>query len=446
MASAKHSIEKAFRDFCNPNFRRPDNEQRPAKAQKPTTGTNHDPSAITIMLSIEDELGDIPEDQRADIAREITSFRERSARRDLERAKKLEDVEARRLEFERASRLDANDNSRQNVDEKEEVVLIRRTAKPRPALPEEAMMTDHEIEQYREEKRKRNLDLRLLEEERKWHGRETNRLAVLEKESSRNTESSNKRMADARHMNHNLASWDDTMESKQATHSFYRDQAGWSRSRALYKERELMNDQQNILEEERAAAEKMASVVEITEDQKQPSKEFLKNPSVPLRVTLGKRMDESKKPTVNAEAILENDELESHEKKKRTLIPLVYEDDITAKEDASDPAQRQARLQSIVANIPTSKTGLWEFPRRWERLDSSMLEKIRSFVGKKLVEAIGMEEEDLNAFILRKIQDHDGPDAIEQELNMAIGDSEEAEMLTLKCWRFLLILLETAGH
>lgn len=49
---------------------------------------------VTIPITIEDELADIPAEMRETVAKEISAFRERSNRRDLERLKREEEIES----------------------------------------------------------------------------------------------------------------------------------------------------------------------------------------------------------------------------------------------------------------------------------------------------------------------------------------------------------------
>ena len=48
---------------------------------------------VTIPLTLEDELSDIPPEMRATVAEEIKAFRDRSNRRDIERMRREEELE-----------------------------------------------------------------------------------------------------------------------------------------------------------------------------------------------------------------------------------------------------------------------------------------------------------------------------------------------------------------
>lgn len=65
-------------------------------AMKDTEGQNDGTSAevVTIPITVEDELSDIPTEMRETVAKEIAAFRERSNRRDIERLKREEEIES----------------------------------------------------------------------------------------------------------------------------------------------------------------------------------------------------------------------------------------------------------------------------------------------------------------------------------------------------------------
>ena len=76
-------------------------------------GTNFDANGevVTIPIAIDDELSDIPAEMRETVAKEISAFRDRSNRRDLERLKREEEIELqernRHLNGDRFSRLNS---------------------------------------------------------------------------------------------------------------------------------------------------------------------------------------------------------------------------------------------------------------------------------------------------------------------------------------------------
>ena len=74
--------------------------QEVEKQADPVTG-----EIITIPLTADDELSDIPAEMRETVAAEISAFRERSIRRDMERLKREEEMEAAERRNGRINRL-----------------------------------------------------------------------------------------------------------------------------------------------------------------------------------------------------------------------------------------------------------------------------------------------------------------------------------------------------
>lgn len=392
------------------------------------------------MLSIEDELGDIPEEQRESIAKEITSFRERSAKRDQDRARQIADVEARRLEFERASRQDIKNGHKQNGNE--EIAMIRRPKKDRAPF-EEQNMTEDEIARQREERRAREAEINYLSEVQRWHSREATRISALNRESRKQEEEASRLQAEAQRMLQKLANVDDDQESIRPTEDFYKDRAAWIRGRAAVKARESVAD-----DEDRAAERKELQRDNTEEDTRaggndnETQSRKAASESQPVRLSLAARKTEERsRPVVNAEAILEDDEDTSGQ--RRVLVPLQYDDDNDQQAEGQEALQE--RLTAIVARIPVDIVSLRRQAVKWDKLDTSIEHKLRAFTAKKILEAIGIEEEDLISVVMSIVGRHGTPEEIESELTAAIGDAEESETITARIWRFLLILLETAG-
>lgn len=440
MSSASGQLEKVLKDFRNPKYVRPDEAGKPGKVEKQNVPAVDPTSAVTIMLSIEDELGDIPEEQRESIAKEITSFRERSAKRDQDRARQIAEVEARRLEFERASRQDNQDGrngSKQNGSE--EIALIRRPKKNRTPYEEENM-TEEEIAQAREARRAREAEISYLSEVQRWHAREATTIAALHRESRKQQEEALKLKAEAQRMLQKLADYDDDQESIRPSEEFYKDRVAWSRARAAVKAREAAAD-----EEDREAEQKEWHK-EQDMSQRRDHSETVDRKSAPgvqpLRLSLAaRRPEERSKPSVNAEAILEDDDDTSG--RRRVLVPLQYDDE--GDEEAGGQEDLQRRLTAVVDKIPVDIVSLRQHHVKWDKLDTIIVGKLRSFTAKKIFEAIGVEEEDLISVVMSIIDRHGTPEEIESELTAAIGDAEESETITARIWRFLLILLDTAG-
>lgn len=66
-------------------------------------------------------------------------------------------------------------------------------------------------------------------------------------------------------------------------------------------------------------------------------------------------------------------------------------------------------------------------------------EKVRPWIGKKMVEMLGEEERTLTDFITRKLKEHTPPAEIHEQLKVVLDD--EAELFVVKLWRFLIFTM-----
>ena len=409
-----------------------------AQAIEPTSAAK-DPSAVTIMLSIDDELGDIPEEQRLAIANEISSFRERSVRRDIDRARRYEEIESQRLEIERAARQKTKTFNVASEGDLGEITMIRRSKRTQ-ATPEDDHLSDADLLKRKQDQVQQSLDLKYRDEERRWQNRESTHLAAVQRGIDRQNSDKDRVESLRNSLAAKLATWDDEAEAARGHDLYYTDHSAWSRARQAFRAKEKEADRLDELDEESERRPVVVpELVNSSESEDEADTEALVTSSAaPRRLALNLRTTEVIKVPAVSDAVLIDDEEKSS---KRSLQTVQYEETNGQAEHLS----REARIQAVVKTIPIEKDDLWSADVKWANLNQDLLLQFRKFVAKKLVEAIGMEEEDLIAYIMRKVEAHGTPAEIEGELSMAIGDAHEAELLTVKCWRFLLILLETYG-
>lgn len=389
------------------------------------------------MLNIEDELGDIAEELRASIAGEITSFRERSAKREQERARQIADVEARRLEIERNARLEARNKTRDVQGE--EVALIRYT-KTRPRIYEEDDLTDDEIGKMRKETFLRDSELKYIEELSRWEFREAARIKAFQRDSASEEESRQRLEAEKEYLAEQYAKFDDDKETSRASMDYYKDRSSWLQARATFRAREIEADRQNILEEmkEVEVASKMAEKMAPKQTQSEKAIDSAIETAT-VRLQLAKKTTELR-TTTGPDIILADEDEPTVS--KRVLPPLQYDDEAGA--SSAPRARPQRNLKDIVHQIPTIREDLYEHAVMWNQLNDVILAKLQAFVAKKVVEVVGMEDADLTSLIIDNIERRCRPQEIEEELNAIIGDDEESKLTTTRIWRYLLILLETA--
>ncbi|OAD06027.1 hypothetical protein MUCCIDRAFT_155224 [Mucor lusitanicus CBS 277.49] len=142
----------------------------------------------------------------------------------------------------------------------------------------------------------------------------------------------------------------------------------------------------------------------------------------------------------------DEDEEEEAKKKRRVLVPLDYGDIDQVKTDYEDEEpmsseERQRRVKQLIDSIPSSQEDLWKYTVKWDELNEDLIEtKLHPFVSKKIVDLLGMEEDDLVKFVLQFIRERKGPDELVSELEGALD--EDALVFVMKLWRALIFETE----
>ncbi|KAJ3272676.1 hypothetical protein HDV01_005312 [Terramyces sp. JEL0728] len=104
--------------------------------------------------------------------------------------------------------------------------------------------------------------------------------------------------------------------------------------------------------------------------------------------------------------------------------------------------ERVDAIQKLVSRIPVDKEELWQYPVKWQYLDSIIEKKLESFLTKKIHEYIGDTEKVLIRFIMKKIVGHSHVQEIYDELEKVLV--EETEVFVLKLWR--MVIYETEAR
>jgi hypothetical protein len=120
-----------------------------------------------------------------------------------------------------------------------------------------------------------------------------------------------------------------------------------------------------------------------------------------------------RRTVAEVEGLLEDEE-DVEKTSKRTLIPIKF-DPSTANAALSEEERDQA-VRQLAAEIPTEKDGLWEWDVKWEFVDDAVIvEKLRPFVEKKIVEYLGVQEQLLVEVVEEHIRNRGKPhDLVEQ--------------------------------
>ncbi|KAG5439098.1 hypothetical protein PCANB_001396 [Pneumocystis canis] len=479
---ARSNLTKVLEDFKDPAKR--DSKKVPLddKTKDTQSSENKDvPKVVTITLNVDDELDDIPVEQREAVAREISSFRERSAKREHEKLKREEEAERRKLEFERMAKSSVstrvssqvnnfinqktkNDDSQSlsnSVSDRRFSQISKDYQKPIAFVLKETngygrdcedelddTRSCEEIEKERKNKKQKELEFSFQEREKRWLNREKSRTSALEREMNRDKEEASREAKDREAMSRRLAEWDDDLEAEKAVEEYYKDRSSWLRHRAAFRSREMEMDARDRILEERQETEKLKASTSANFLLKKQNTEHKLNESGiskdvaigPIRLTFSstkKQMDVPKRVVSEVEKLLEDDNDHYTGNKKPMLLPLEYDDTETAEDDEA----KIKRIKDIVAFVPSEKEGLWNWPIKWDRLTDSIIEdKIQPFITKKIVEYVGVQEDDLIKFILDHLRKKGSAQELAKELEMAMDD--DAELFVRKVYRYVIVISE----
>ncbi|KAL4784366.1 hypothetical protein BJX76DRAFT_220980 [Aspergillus varians] len=425
---------------------------------------------VTIPITVEDELSDIPPEMRETVAKEISAFRDRSNRRDIERLKREEEIEI----MERAR----NSGSR-----------VSRLASPPPSAPsgpaagangvplgsrergmpnapsgpkgfgvqipkdyqkgvsfvnggsvngattvyidrdeEDSDVDDEELEQRRQAKREAELEKLFLDQERRWLNRERSRTAALEREQNRDKEEEAKVQEVRDEADKRLAEWNDDFEASRKSNEYYADRGAWLRSRVAFRARETSLDEADRVAEER----ERARTVQQREQARGMADDFLARqaeeletrleaPREPQRfkLSLGAAAQKaqaatSRRTVAEVEGLLEDEE-EPQATARRPLIPIKFE---SAAEAAGLTEEERAQAaRQLAAEIPADKDGLWKWEVKWDFVDESVVtDQLKPFVEKKIVEYLGVQEQMLVDVVDEHIRKRGTPQELVEQL------------------------------
>lgn len=464
-----------------------------------------DGDVVTIQLSADDELSDIPAEMRETVAKEITAFRDRSNRRDLERLKREEEIEQQersRMMNGSRSRLGTPPVSAPSgpggangipsgprgaaptgpkgqtgfaKDYQKGVTFVNGTGISASSAfdDEDTDASDGELESRRQEKRRSEEEKDYLDQERRWLNRERSRTAAVEREKNRDQDEDSRHNAEKEAMAKRLKEWNDDDESSRREEEYYRDRSMWIRNRAAFRQREVANDDADRAAEDRERARDSSQrerAGQMADDFLSRQDEILPRPRTDeaatptdsprreparFKLSLGAAAQKAaqgrqeaqtrdKRPVTDVEGLLEDEE-ESSVQDRRKLIPIPASQLENAKAQAQDMTdeERAQAAQSLASEIPNDKDALWAWDVQWSYLDSNIIEdRLRPFVEKKVVEYLGVQEQMLVDVVISALQEKRRPHDLAKELEGAL-DEEEADSLVRKLWRMVVFFSES---
>ncbi|PSK60151.1 hypothetical protein B9Z65_1049 [Elsinoe australis] len=277
--SAQEDLRSLLANYTN-NY-----TQNEAVFDEAAAGGEDAAELIAVPQSADDELSDIPVDQRESVAAEIAAFRERSNKRDLERLRMEEEVERQERERSRGGGglfgtagvpprinrlaspprsaptgpsstngipLGPKDRSgvptgpkKQNGYRipKDDINGIRAEA---PADDDDDSASDTELERRAQSKRDEALEKVYLEQERKWLAKEKAHFAAVERQQKEEDHEKATREAKRADLAAKLEAFDDTdPEARKTLHLFYENKKEWLKQRRVFRGDEKRADEKD---------------------------------------------------------------------------------------------------------------------------------------------------------------------------------------------------------
>ena len=425
---------------------------------------------VTIPITVDDELSDIPAEMRETVAKEIAAFRDRSNRRDLERLRREEEVEsmerARNATGPRPSRLASPPASAPSgpaggangipIGSRDRGGVPNAPAGPKAfgqQIPrdyqkgvsfvngtgingasagwidredEDSDASDEELERRRREKKEAELEKHYLDQERRWLNRERSRTAAVDREKDRDKDEIGRVQEEKEAMAKRLREWNDDVESSKKTEEYYLDRSLWIRNRASFRSREMALDEQDRAAEEREnvkTVRQQEQAAGMADDflARQAQEMETKAPREPQRfkLSLGAAAQKAQAATnrrtvAEVEGLLEDEE-EADSSVKRTLIPIQF--DNAAEAAGLTEEERAQAARQLAADIPIDKSGLWDWDVKWDFVDEAVIgEQLKPFVEKKIVEYLGVQEQMLVDVVETHLRSRARPQELVEQL------------------------------
>ena len=429
---------------------------------------------VTIPISADDELSDIPAEMRETVAREITAFRDRSNRRDIERLKREEEIaeQERNRMTNGASRLSrlaspppsapagpggsgAAGSRPLNApagpkgfpkDYQKGVMFVNGTGISASSAfdDEDTDASDEELEHRRKEKADADAEKTYLDQERRWLNRERTRAAAVEREKARDEEEDARTTRDKEAMANRLREFDDDTESKRSLEEYYQDRSLWLRNRNAFRGRETALDDSDRAAEHRDLARQRQRAGAMADDFLSRQADELERPAASaaaapateeptraeparFKLSLGAaaaqhardretREATNKRHVADVEGLLEDEE-DVDAGAQRKLVPIKFDPSTAAHAASMTEEERQAAARQLAQEIPTDRAGLWAWDVRWEFVGEEVIdEKLRPFVEKRVVEALGVLEGTVVDVVIGGLREKTGPQGLVEEL------------------------------
>ncbi|KAI8093854.1 uncharacterized protein BX664DRAFT_115493 [Halteromyces radiatus] len=383
----------------------------------------------------------------------------------IENNDSMEDTLSKDLAFlrERATRSEAQQENHHRTEDRRQPDHRRRRQEFVRGQSEQLSMEeydvelerdDEEAERRRQEKHQKEMLAIFRQREKRFEQLEVTQLHDYERNLKREKEDQERRIEDKAYWAKRLAEWDDDIEMKNEECDYYNDRSRWRKARSAIRRREEERDEKDrrleAAKRSDEASQKMTSTLSNESNTTEPTPlPMTDKPAVVLQMKPIAPTKIKAVPTKRASGLGGDDEDDEEVRKRRVLIPLDYsgiEEDTTMEEgQPASEEERNQKIKDLIRSIPSSEDELWQWPLRWEVLNDDLItEKLGPFVNKKIIELVGVEEEELETFILDSIKKHTPPLDLIKELEMTLD--EDALVFVMKLWRTIIFETERVAR
>lgn len=416
-------------------YRDPENRLRIQGALDALQESLNDAKEAKADTAAEDDLVDVPVEQRALVAREIALFRDRSSSRDVERLKRERDLQDRQKKDSPVRRLDAKgansdtfaNHHKHLSSQMSRSPTYRGTGDQRHSGPTDIEMEERRREDERQMRLKDENDRELSLRERQWLSREKTRGAAIEREVYRSTHENERQNHDREIIGRRLAEWSDELEAKVMREEYYRDRSAWIRHRAQFRDKERQMDAADREDERREHQQQNPAVNPPLDTAKQENGTPAK-----FKLSMGnvKRQDPppSKSSTHTGDVLGTGGEETEHPRKPLARL--------------EPPQTKEEKMRQLAGEIPVEHQGILDWAIDWTYLRPKAIdEKVAPFVSKKIKEFFGFHDKDVQNFVLDHIRARGKADDLAKEMSKTMD--EEANPFVQKIYRMVIFESES---
>lgn len=404
----------------------------------------------------ESEFADLEIEDKDTVLREIKEFRLLSMK--FEKAKKDQEVEEKKERDKYLEKLtskvlaDANGAAkRQGGDE--DRLFTEQDFKEMSDSDDDPSESDEKLEEIRQARIKQKEERVFEGEQRWWIARERMHNSAVERQKQHDDNLEERTQHDRQKALREFAEFVDGGDYERNNFEYYLNHAKWAKKRQIARQREIAQDEQDALDEAEEIAQKKTEKESFLSSLASDITAKSKTATTTTTTTTASSIDSSgkfklslggvKKKAPAQQQQQDEDETEEKEAKAavRAQLPSAVYETLKELDDIKSITNNNSLVTSIIDSISNESTVLFASPVNWEYLtDDIIQDRLKPFIATLMMEYLGIQEDELIAFIVNHLKEHKDADSLVSELEMTLD--EDAVVFTQKLWRLLLFETE----